>query len=58
MLKKSKSAYWLYFLGAYVIIQFVWWGYHLIQLSCLFHKTTVRNFPSASGWSLERALSF
>ena len=33
MLKKSKSAYWLYFLGAYVIIQFVWWGYHLIQLS-------------------------
>lgn len=33
MLKKSKSAYWLYFLGAYVIIQFVWWGYHLIELS-------------------------
>jgi signal transduction histidine kinase len=33
MLKKSKSAYWLYFLGAYVIIQFIWWGYHLIQLS-------------------------
>jgi signal transduction histidine kinase len=32
-LKKSKSAYWLYFLGAYVIIQFIWWGYHLIQLS-------------------------
>lgn len=33
MLKKSKSAYWLYFLGAYVLIQFIWWGYHLIQLS-------------------------
>jgi signal transduction histidine kinase len=33
MLKKSKSAYWLYFLGAYVVIQFIWWGYHLIQLS-------------------------
>jgi signal transduction histidine kinase len=32
-LKKSKSTYWLYFLGAYVIIQFIWWGYHLIQLS-------------------------
>ena len=32
-MKKSKSAYWLYFLGAYVIIQFLWWGYHLIQLS-------------------------
>ena len=32
-MKKSKSAYWLYFLGAYVIIQFIWWGYHLIQLS-------------------------
>ncbi len=32
-MKKSKSAYWLYILGAYVIIQFVWWGYHLIQLS-------------------------
>lgn len=32
-MKKSKSAYWLFFLGAYVIIQFVWWGYHLIQLS-------------------------
>jgi signal transduction histidine kinase len=32
-LKKTKAAYWLYFLGAYVIIQFIWWGYHLIQLS-------------------------
>ncbi|MEY3682761.1 MAG: hypothetical protein RLZZ289_1295 [Bacteroidota bacterium] len=30
---KNKAAYWLYFLGAYVIIQFIWWGYHLIQLS-------------------------
>lgn len=33
MIKKSKAAYWLYFLGAYVIIQFIWWGYHLIELS-------------------------
>jgi signal transduction histidine kinase len=32
-LKRNKAAYWLYILGAYVIIQFIWWGYHLIQLS-------------------------
>ena len=32
-MKKSKSTYWLYFLGAYVIVQFLWWGYLLIQLS-------------------------
>lgn len=33
MLKKPKPTFWLYFLGAYVILQFAWWGYHLIQLS-------------------------
>lgn len=32
-MKQSKAAYWLYLLGAYVTIQFIWWGYHLIQLS-------------------------
>lgn len=32
-MKRNKPTYWLYFLGAYVLIQFIWWGYHLIQLS-------------------------
>ncbi|MFM6945620.1 MAG: sensor histidine kinase [Flavobacteriales bacterium] len=33
MLQKPKPTFWLYFLGAYVVLQFAWWGYHLIQLS-------------------------
>lgn len=33
MLRKPKPTFWLYFLGAYVVLQFAWWGYHLIQLS-------------------------
>ncbi len=33
MLQKPRPTFWLYFLGAYVVLQFAWWGYHLIQLS-------------------------
>jgi signal transduction histidine kinase len=31
--RKPRPAFWLYFLGAYVVLQFAWWGYHLIELS-------------------------
>lgn len=41
-MKKSRSAYWLYFLGAYVILQFCWWGYHLIQLSAYIPQDDAR----------------
>ena len=30
---KKKNAIFFYVLGAYVVLQFVWWGYHLIELS-------------------------
>lgn len=32
-MRKPRPAFWLYFLGAYVVLQFAWWGYHLIELS-------------------------
>lgn len=32
MLRKPTTAF-VYLLGAYVIVQFVWWGYHLIDLT-------------------------
>jgi signal transduction histidine kinase len=31
--RKPRPTFWLYFLGAYVVLQFAWWGYHLIELS-------------------------
>ena len=30
---KKKNALFFYVLGAYVILQFIWWGYHLIELT-------------------------
>jgi two-component system, OmpR family, phosphate regulon sensor histidine kinase PhoR len=30
---KKKNAIFFYVLGAYVVLQFVWWGYHLIELT-------------------------
>lgn len=32
-MRKPRPTFWLYFLGAYVVLQFAWWGYHLIELS-------------------------
>ncbi|MDR0802270.1 HAMP domain-containing sensor histidine kinase [Fluviicola sp.] len=36
MLKKPTTVF-VYLLGAYVLIQFLWWGYHLIDLTRLAH---------------------
>ncbi len=30
---KKQTAIFFYLLGAYVVIQFMWWGYHLIELT-------------------------
>lgn len=30
---KKQTAIFFYVLGAYVVLQFLWWGYHLIELS-------------------------
>lgn len=30
---KKKNAIFFYVLGAYVVLQFIWWGYHLIELT-------------------------
>ena len=30
---KKQPGYFIYILGIYVILQFTWWGYHLIQLT-------------------------
>lgn len=30
---KKQTAIFFYILGVYVVLQFVWWGYHLIELS-------------------------
>ena len=30
---KKKNAVFFYVLGAYVVLQFIWWGYHLIELT-------------------------
>lgn len=30
---KKQTAFFFYLLGAYVVIQFIWWGYHLIELT-------------------------
>ncbi|MDX1652158.1 MAG: ATP-binding protein [Brumimicrobium sp.] len=30
---KRQTAIFFYVLGAYVLLQFIWWGYHLIELS-------------------------
>ena len=32
MRRKPTTAF-VYLLGAYVIVQFIWWGYHLIDLT-------------------------
>ncbi|MEN9742316.1 MAG: hypothetical protein RLZZ65_121 [Bacteroidota bacterium] len=41
-MKKLRPTFWLYFLGAYVILQFAWWGYHLIQLSAYIPQQDAR----------------
>lgn len=38
MLKKPTTVF-VYLLGAYVLIQFLWWGYHLIDLTRASHHT-------------------
>ena len=38
MLKKPTTVF-VYLLGAYVLIQFLWWGYHLIDLTQASHHT-------------------
>jgi two-component system, OmpR family, phosphate regulon sensor histidine kinase PhoR len=30
---KKQTAFFFYLLGGYVVLQFTWWGYHLIQLT-------------------------
>lgn len=30
---KKQTAFFFYLLGCYVVLQFTWWGYHLIQLT-------------------------
>jgi len=30
---KKQTGFFFYVLGAYVVLQFVWWGYHLIELT-------------------------
>jgi K+-sensing histidine kinase KdpD len=30
---KKQTAIFFYILGAYVVLQFIWWGYHLIELT-------------------------
>lgn len=30
---KKQNSFFFYILGVYVVLQFVWWGYHLIELS-------------------------
>ena len=30
---KRQTALFFYVLGAYVVLQFAWWGYHLIELT-------------------------
>ena len=30
---KKKNAVFFYVLGAYVVLQFIWWGFHLIELT-------------------------
>lgn len=34
---KKQTALFFYILGVYVVLQFVWWGYHLIELSSEIH---------------------
>lgn len=34
---KKQTAVFFYILGVYVVLQFVWWGYHLIELSSEVH---------------------
>jgi len=36
---KKQTALFFYFLGAYVVAQFTWWGYHLIDLSSQLYDT-------------------
>lgn len=36
---KQKTAIFFYLLGIYVVLQFLWWGYHLIDLSQQLHLT-------------------
>lgn len=38
MLKKPTTVF-VYLLGAYVLVQFLWWGYHLIDLTRASHHT-------------------
>ncbi|MEY3238194.1 MAG: hypothetical protein RI883_2295, partial [Bacteroidota bacterium] len=30
---KRQTAIFFYLLGIYVVLQFAWWGYHLIELT-------------------------
>lgn len=30
---KKQRLFFFYFLGVYVVLQFIWWGYHIIQLT-------------------------
>ena len=34
---KKQTAIFFYILGVYVVLQFIWWGYHLIELSSEIH---------------------
>ena len=34
---KKQTALFFYILGLYVVMQFIWWGYHLIELSSEIH---------------------
>lgn len=38
-MRKKPTTVFVYLLGAYVLLQFVWWGYHLIELTESSHYT-------------------
>ncbi|WP_107039342.1 sensor histidine kinase [Brumimicrobium mesophilum] len=40
---KKQTAVFFYILGVYVVLQFIWWGYHLIELSSEIHPNNSPN---------------
>lgn len=39
-MRKKPTTVFVYLLGAYVLLQFIWWGYHLIELTESSHYTS------------------
>ncbi len=45
MMQRKPTTAFVYLLGAYVLVQFVWWGYHLIDLT----QASAKNPDAVSG---------